>query len=123
MAYGQALFLDGCVQSSKGDKAFSHEPVDYIHYVAYGSLKSVLVIGVGEGAAVREVLGWKSVISVVNLELDQIIVDACRKYVLSLANGAFEYPRFKIIYDDAKYYLEESDDTLDIIICEVTDLK
>lgn len=119
--YGRALFLDGCVQSSEGDEAFYHEPVVHVPCVAHGEPASVLVIGGGEGATAREALRWKSVTSVVNVELDQAVVDACRKYMPSLANGAFEDPRFKIVYDDAKHYLEECDDVFDVIICDVTD--
>lgn len=64
-----------CAVLRRGE-VFYHEPVVQVPCVCNGSSKSVLVIGGGEGATARGVPWWNSVTSVVNLELDEVIVNA-----------------------------------------------
>lgn len=121
-AYGRALFLDGCLQTSEGDEAFYHEAIVHAPSVARGSPPtSVLVLGGGDGGTAREVLRWKSVTSVVNVEIDRAVVDACRQHLPALSAGAFDDPRVHLVFDDAKRYLQDCSQRFDVIVCDLTD--
>lgn len=119
--YGRALFLDGALQTSEGDEAHYHEPIVHVPAIVHGSPSSVLILGGGDGGSAREALRWKSVTSVVNVDLDGAVVEACREYMPSLSQGAFDDPRCTVIIDDALHYLANCERTFDIIICDLTD--
>lgn len=121
-AYGRALFLDGCLQTSEGDEAFYHEAITHPACLSIGaSLSSVLILGGGDGGTAREVLRWSSVERIVIVEIDRAVVDASRKHLPALSKGAFDNPRVEVIYDDAHNYLKECDEQFDVIICDLTD--
>lgn len=120
--YGHALFLDGALQTSEGDEAYYHEPIVHAACVAVGGApQSVLILGGGDGGTAREVLRWKSVQRVVNVELDQRVVDACREHLPKLSQGAFDDSRLTLVIDDAQTYLQQSQDKFDVIVCDLTD--
>lgn len=119
--YGRALFLDGALQTSEGDEAHYHEPIVHVPAVVHGSPSSVLILGGGDGGSAREALRWKSVDSVVNVDLDGDVVEACRKYMPSLSQGAFDDSRCTLVIDDALNYISNCDATFDIIVCDLTD--
>lgn len=119
--YGRALFLDGALQTSEGDEAHYHEPIVHVPAIVHGSPSSVLILGGGDGGSAREALRWKSVTSVVNVDLDGAVVEACRKYMPSLSRGAFDDPRCTVVIDDAMNYISKCERTFDVIICDLTD--
>lgn len=119
--YGRALFLDGTLQTSEGDEAHYHEPITHVPSLVHGSPSSVLILGGGDGGSAREALRWNSVTSVVNVDIDGAVVQACRKFLPSLSRGAFDDPRCTVIIDDALHYLSKCDQTFDVIICDLTD--
>lgn len=125
--YGKALFLDGCLQTSEGDEAYYHESITHPACLAIGSKpKRVLILGGGDGGTAREVLRWNSIEEVINVEIDQSVVEGCKKYLPSLSKGAFDHEKVTVIFDDANNYLKQNDYTddtqlFDVIICDLSD--
>ena len=119
--YGKALILDGKWQSCTGDEFLYHEPLVQPACVAHGSPQKVLVLGGGEGAAVREVLKWNSVEKVVMVDIDGEVVAACREHLPEMHQGAFEDPRTELVIRDALGYLDEFKDEWDVIISDLSD--
>ena len=120
-AYGKALILDGCWQSSTGDEFMYHEVLVHPACVLNGAPEKVLIMGGGEGAALREVLKWKSVRQATMVDLDGEVVEACRQYLPEMHQGAFDDPRTEIFIEDADRFLDRTDRRWDVIISDLTD--
>lgn len=120
-AYGKALVLDGYWQSSTADEFLYHEPLVHPACVIQGGPGRVLILGGGEGAALREVLKWNSVQEAVMVDLDGQVVEACREYLPEMHQGAFEDPRAQVVIADAFDFIEHPNDPWDLIISDLTD--
>ncbi len=120
-AYGKALVLDGHWQSSEADEFLYHEPLVHPACLFHGSPEKVLILGGGEGAALREVLKWRSVREAVMVDLDDEVVVACRKLLPEMHQGAFDDPRAKVVIADAFDFIDERPHYWDVIISDLTD--
>lgn len=120
-AYGKALVLDGKWQSCTGDEFLYHEPLVHPAMLAHGSPASVLVLGGGEGATVREVLRWKTVRRVVMIDIDGEVVDACREHLPEMHENAFDDARLEVRIEDALDFLDATTDTWDVIVSDLSD--
>ncbi len=120
-AYGKALVLDGKWQSSTGDEFLYHEPLVHPACVCHGSPRKVLVLGGGEGATVREVLRWKTVERVVMVDIDGQVVEACKKHLPEMHQGAFDDPRTELVIGDALDYLDDTNEKWDVVISDLSD--
>jgi thermospermine synthase len=122
-SFGHSLILDGKVQSTEKDEVCYHETLVHPTLLLHPTgVKRVFIGGGGEGATSREVLKHKTVEDVVMVDIDQVCVDMCRKYMPKHSAGAFDDPRHKLIIEDAKKILEESEDgSYDAIILDLAD--
>lgn len=120
-AYGRALVLDGKWQSCTGDEFLYHEPLVHPACACHTSPETVLVLGGGEGATVREALKWKSVRRVVMVDIDGEVVDACKEHLEAMHQGAFDDPRTELVIADALDYLDQAQGQWDIIISDLSD--
>ncbi len=95
------LYLDGDLQFSSLDEHRYHESL--VHPAMGGARSRVLVLGGGDGLALREVLRYPDVEEVTLVDLDPAVVDLARTHpVLSARNqGALEDPRVEVVADDA----------------------
>lgn len=119
--FGKGLVLDGKWQSCTGDEFMYHEPLVHPACVHHGSPKSVLVLGGGEGATVREALRWNTVDCVVMVDLDGAVVEACKKHLPEMHRGAFDDSRTELVIENALTYLDRSENDWDVIISDLVD--
>jgi spermidine synthase len=119
--YGKALVLDGKWQSSTGDEFLYHEPLVHPACVNHGGPRTVLVLGGGEGATLREVLKWKTVEKIVMVDIDGEVVEACKEHLPEMHCGAFDDPRTELVIGDALDYLDASEHEWDVIISDLSD--
>lgn len=120
--FGKVLFLDGEFQSAQSDEFIYHETLVHPAMIIHPLPKRVLILGAGEGATLREALGHRSVQQVVTVDIDSRVIEVCKKYLPEWSQGAFEDPRCKIVYDDARKYLENTHETFDVIIGDLPEL-
>lgn len=118
--FGRVLALDGVVQTTEGDEFCYHEMITHVPVVAHGAAARVLIIGGGDGGALREVLKHP-VERVVMIELDETVVNICRDFMPSLSAGAFKDPRSDIRFMDGIKFVAETDERFDVIIIDSTD--
>ncbi len=120
-AYGGVLVLDGAVQSAQTDEYLYHEALVHPAMVAHPNPRSVLILGGGEGATLREVLKHPTVERAVMVDLDGELVEFCKLHLTSWHQGAFEDPRVELRHEDGRAYLENCQEQFDVIIFDITD--
>jgi spermidine synthase len=120
-SYGRALILDGKMQSSEYDEFIYHEALVHPALLSHPNPKRVMIVGGGEGATLREVLRYKSIEKVLMVDIDEEVVQSCRKHMPEWSDGAFEDPRTDLRFLDARKYLEETKDTFDVIIIDISE--
>lgn len=119
--FGRVLALDEVVQLTEADEFIYHEMIVHVPLLAHGRAKKVLVIGGGDGGAIREVLRHQTVERVVLVEIDEEVISLSRKHLPHVAQGAFEDPRVEVVIGDGFGYVEKSQEHFDVIICDSTD--
>lgn len=121
-AYGRALFLDALIQSAEADECLWHEPLIHPAVFIHGDPKRVLVGGAGEGASMRELLRHPGIESIVAVDLDPMVVEACREHLPSWHCGSFDDPRVELRFEDVQATLARAADrSYDIIVLDITD--
>lgn len=118
------LYLDGSLQFSTSDEYRYHEMLVYpALFQRGGSGRDVLVLGGGDGLAVRELLKLKSVATVTLVELDPVMIDlAMNNSTISYINGgALANSRVKVITGDAYDFLIKNRKPFDVIIADFPD--
>ena len=118
-SWGRCLVLDGKIQSSEMDEGMYHETLVHPPMIAHPDPQKVFIAGGGEGATLREVLRYASVKTAVMVDLDEEVVDLCRRYLPSFHQGSFDDSRAQVIFTDAGKYLEECDQRFDVVILDL----
>lgn len=119
-ALGKILTLDDLMMTTEGDEYFYHEMISHIPMMNHKNPKSVLVIGGGDGGTVREVLKHNTVERVVLCEIDGMVIDACKKYLPTIA-GKLDDSRVEILVEDAIEYIKNKENEFDIVLIDSTD--
>ncbi|MCC7367584.1 MAG: polyamine aminopropyltransferase [Chloroflexi bacterium] len=121
VAFGKALVLDDAMQTTEADEFLYHEPLVHIPLLAHPNPRRVLVVGGGDGGALRHVLLHASIEKAVMVEIDELVVRACQEWLPSLAGGAFEHPRAELIIGDGLAYMRDVSEPFDVILVDSTD--
>lgn len=118
--FGRMLVLDGIVQTTEKDEFVYHEMVSHIPLFTHPNPKKVLVVGGGDGGAIREILKHKSVEKAVLCEIDGDVIEECRKYLPTIS-CALDDPRCEVFVGDGIKYVKERKNEFDVIIVDSTD--
>lgn len=118
---GRCLILDGRIQSARLDEHIYHELLVHPALTTHPCPSSVLILGGGEGATLREVLRHKTVSAVTMVDLDEELVALCRRHLEAWHRGAFEDPRVTLVFEEARHFLEASAARYDVIINDISD--
>jgi len=119
--FGRILTLDGVIQTTERDEPCYHEMLAHVPILAHGTAKEVLIIGGGDGGALRDVLKHDTIDRATMVEIDRSVVDMCAEFMPSLSNRAFDNPRADIVIADGVKYVKETDRRFDVIIVDSTD--
>lgn len=118
--FGRVLVLDGVVQLTEMDNHIYHETISHVPLTLHGSARRVLVIGGGDGGALREVLKHP-VDEVCLVEIDPEVTRLSRRFFPTICGRAFEDPRVSIHVDDAVRYVAECRTYFDVVVIDSTD--
>ena len=118
--FGKMLALDGVIQTTQKDEPCYHEMLTHTPILAHGAVKSVLIIGGGDGGIAREVLKHADV-TVTMVELDSYVTDFSKVHLPTLSDGALLDERLNLIFQDGCKFVKETSDTYDVIIIDSTD--
>lgn len=114
------LYIDGELQFSSLDEYRYHEALVHPALSLAGEPRRVLVVGGGDGLAVREVLKHRPVEQVLLVDIDPGVTDlALHHPILSAINGgALRDPRVTVRHEDAFHYLHAAGAQFDAIIID-----
>ncbi len=119
------LYLNGNEQFSSYDEERYHEPLVHPAMNMSVSRQNVLILGGGDGLAVREVLKYPEVKSVVLVDIDPAMTELGRNHpvFLKFNKGALLDSRVRTENRDAYVFLMEDDLLYDVIIIDLPDPK
>ncbi len=117
------LFLDGQLQFSSTDEYRYHETLVHPAMASSKNRANVLILGGGDGLAVRELLKYEEIRSITIVDLDPHVVKLAKTNhdLVGLNEGAFEDKRVKVIHEDAFKFLEKSSDLYGTILVDLPD--
>jgi spermidine synthase len=118
--FGRMLVLDGIVQTTIKDEFVYHEMITHIPLFTHPNPKKVLVVGGGDGGAIREILRHPSVEKAVLCEIDGAVIEECKKYLPEISH-ALDDPRCEVFVGDGIKYVKEHKNEFDVIIVDSTD--
>src|SRR5690606_29859312 len=118
------LFLNGNLQLSSSDEHRYHEALVHPAFSVAPEPKRVLILGGGDGMALREVLSYPSVRQVTLVDLDPGVTHMARTLPVfrRLNRGALDDPRVTLVHDDAMVWLDAHNQaTFDLLIVDFPD--
>jgi spermidine synthase len=120
---GFNLYLNGHLQFASSDEYRYHESLVHPVLAQVSSPKRVLILGGGDGLALREVLRWPSVTAVTLVDLDPAMTNLSTDYppLGELNRQAFLDPRVTVVNRDAYLWVSEESDPFDAAIIDFPD--
>ncbi|WP_217994837.1 polyamine aminopropyltransferase [Methylogaea oryzae] len=116
------LFLNGNLQFSSQDEYRYHEAL--VHPgMASVRARRVLVLGGGDGLALRELLKYPELesIQLVDLDAEMTRLFSTAPFLRRLNGDAFASPKVKVANEDALLWLERTAETFDFIVVDFPD--
>jgi len=123
---GVRLFLNGNLQFHSRDEYRYHEALVHPAMAAFAAGRSprrVLVLGGGDGLALREILRYPGVEHVTLVELDPHMTRLFSTYpaLVALNGGSLGSPKVTIVNADAFTWLESNRERFDVIVIDFPD--
>jgi spermidine synthase len=124
---GFQLFLNGNLQFSSADEYRYHEalvhPVMMLASEGGREVRRVLVLGGGDGLALREILKYPTVQEVTLVDLDPDMTRLSERFppLARLNNHSFADPRVRVVNEDAMIWLESDTAPFDAAIVDFPD--
>ncbi len=118
--FGRILTLDGFLMVTEKDEFIYHDMITHIPMATNPNIKKVLVIGAGDGGAIRELLRYKTITHIDMVEIDEEVVKVSKKYLPFTACGLTD-ERVHLHYEDGLKYVRGKDGEYDLIIVDSTD--
>jgi spermidine synthase len=114
------LLNDGLVMVTERDEFIYHDMITHPAMFVHPSPRKVLVIGGGDGGTAREVLRHPGVEKCVMCEIDEAVVEACRRFIPQTAQQ-LDHPKLELLIQDAVKYVAQTREKFDVILVDSTD--
>lgn len=118
--FGRFMSLDGLMMVTEKDEFIYHEMIVHVPMAVNPQIKKVLVVGGGDGGAVRELTRYGGIEKIDLVEIDKMVVDTCREYLPQTA-GKLDDPRVSIHYENGLRFVRSHENEYDLIIVDSTD--
>ncbi|PMM11201.1 spermidine synthase [Vibrio splendidus] len=122
--YDIRLYLDGNLQFSSIDEHRYHESLIHVPMSLHKKpVRRVLLLGAGDGLAVRELLKYPSLEEIILVDLDEKIIRLAKenKLLRKLNQDSLASDKVKIVISDAFTYLSDNERLFDYIIGDLPD--
>ena len=115
-SFGKILLLDDLVQTTEKDEFFYHEMLVHPACMTHPSPKDLLLIGGGDGGALKEILRYP-VETVCHVEIDAQVIEVGKEHFPWLS-PCLEDERVELVISDGLEFLKETERTFDIIFVD-----
>jgi len=117
------LFINGNIQFSSMDEYRYHEALVHVPMSVAKDPRRVLILGGGDGLAVRQLKAYPKVEAIVMVDLDPRMTQLAKNHPVlrRLNEGAMDDPRLTVVNADAMSYLMETDEVFDVVIIDLPD--
>jgi spermidine synthase len=117
------LFLNSHLQFSSRDEYRYHETLVHPGLAAIPLAKTVLVLGGGDGLAVREILKYPQIdkITLVDLDPEMTRLFSTQSLLTALNRGSLRSPKLQVINQDAFPWIDQNQDSFDFIVIDFPD--
>lgn len=118
--HGRMLLNDGLIMVTERDEFAYHDMISHLPLFVHPDPKNVLVIGGGDGGTAREVIRHPGVEKCTMVEIDAMVVDACKEFIPQ-TSAALADPRINLLIEDGVKFVKETKEKFDVIIVDSTD--
>lgn len=116
------LYLNGALQFSSRDEYRYHEALVHVGMMQHPNPQKILLLGGGEGLAAREVMKYPvERVDLVDIDPAVVSLFAEMDVLTNLNENIFERRNLQVAHEDAFTYLINSEETYDLIICDLPD--
>lgn len=115
--YGRMLLLDGLVMTTEQDEFVYHEMITQIALNSHPHPERVLIIGGGDGGALREVVKHPGVKEGFLVEIDDRVIQASRDFLPTM-NMSFDHPKAQVKVEDGLKFIKEHVGYFDVILID-----
>ena len=117
------LYINGNEQFSSYDEERYHEPLVHPAMGLSVARQNVLVLGGGDGLALRELLKYPETRKITLVDIDPAMTELGQTHPIfrELNHSAFDDPRVQVVNQDAYTYLKSSDRLFDVIVIDLPD--
>ena len=119
------LFINRAEQFSTLDEMMYHEPLVHPVMKLTPNPKDILIMGGGDGCAVRELLKYPDVRSIRLVDLDPAMTDLGKNHPIlkKINENAMNNPKVQILNQDGYNFLESDTNFYDVVIIDLPDPK
>jgi spermidine synthase len=117
------LYINGNLQFSSRDEHRYHEALVHPALQSLPWARSVLILGGGDGLALREVLRYPNVraVTLVDLDPEMTHLFSTSEPLVALNHDSFHDPRVRLLNADAALWIAANQDSFDMIIVDFPD--
>ncbi len=117
------LYLNGSLQFSSTDEKRYHESLVHPPMAYADHPEHILVLGGGDGLAVRELLKYKEIKDITLVDLDPAVTKLAENnfHLLQLNKDSLHNDKVNIIHKDAFQFLEKAQGFYDVILVDLPD--
>jgi spermidine synthase len=123
VANGRVMTLDDIVQITSRDESAYADMLTHLPMLEHGKVERVMIVGGGDLSIADEALKHKNVKEVVLVDIDDRVIELCKKHFGEINAKAFRDKRMVIEAADAFEYLgrKSSKNRFDLIIADRPD--
>ncbi|MFV0399016.1 MAG: polyamine aminopropyltransferase [Oscillospiraceae bacterium] len=118
--FGRFLVLDGYMMLTERDEFIYHEMIVHPPMAVHPDPRRILVVGGGDGGAVRELLKYEDVERIDLVEIDEEVTKVCREH-LPFTASFLEHEKVHLYFEDGLKFVRGKSDAYDLIIVDSTD--
>lgn len=116
--WGRLMALDGFFQTCDRDEFVYHEMGAHVPMFTHPDPKRVLIIGGGDGGMAREVVRHPGVEHVDLVEIDERVVECCKKYFPQIAVALSGNPKVHVHIADGIQWVQGHEAEYDVVIID-----
>lgn len=119
------LYINGNQQLSSFDEKMYHEPLVHPALSLHKNPQHILILGGGDGCAIREILKYQTVESITLVDLDPAMTKLGKENPIlrEMNENAYDDPRVEVVNKDGYIYIEKAPRFYDVIIIDLPDPK